>query len=71
MAGGIKRTNLAALSAPTFIYVFLVERVFRSIMLEMSTEEFHCSLVESAGHDAEKSGVMEVSGESGRSIIMY
>lgn len=65
---GIMSTNLAALSAPTFVYVFLVERVRRSVVFEMAGKELQSSFIEGVGHDAEKSGVMEVSGESGRSM---
>lgn len=58
-------SNLAALSTATLVYVFLVEGVRRGVMLEMSSKKLHSSLVDSIGHSAKKSGVMEVGGEVG------
>ena len=58
-------SNLTTLSTASLVYVFLIERIFRSVMLEMAGKEFHSSLVNNIGHCAAKSGVMEVGGEVG------
>ena len=49
-SGGRMKTYLAAFSAPTLVYVLFVERIYRSVLLEMAGKELLPSLVNDAGH---------------------